>query len=413
MRLLRALVAGLFLLVAVVTAQAAPAAGPGWTAVWATSPQKPSKTMGPSWSTEGFTNHTLRQVIRVSQGGAATRVRLTNRYGAEPLAIAGATIAVTESGANIRPDTLRPLTFGAASEFRIPAGADLTTDPVLLPVAPFQSLTITLHLAAPTGPATHHAQALATSYRATGDHRADAAGVAFTETTQSWYYLSGVEVFDLLPRRSGVIAFGDSITEGIGSTSGTDNRYPDELAERLAAQGNPRAVIDQGIGGNRVTVDSSWLGDSAQRRFRTDVLDQPGAGTVIILAGINDIGLSAAGAGAADTVVPVSTEQLIAGHLDLIRQARTKGLRVIGATLTPIHGSPYYSPAAEATRQAFNEWIRTAGAYDAVVDFDAALRDPADPQRFAPHFDSGDHIHPSDAGYTAMAAAVNPADFGS
>ncbi|WP_406237391.1 SGNH/GDSL hydrolase family protein [Nocardia sp. NBC_01009] len=412
MRFLRALVTSLFLLAAAVTAHAAPVEESGWTAVWATSAQMPSKTMGPNWSEGGFSNHTLRQVVRVSQGGVATRVRLTNRYGTEPLAIAGATIAVTDAGANIRLDTLRPLAFGLASEFRIPAGADLTTDPVLLPVAPFQSLTITLHLAEPTGPATHHAQALAATYRATGDHRADGVGTAFTETTQSWYYLSGVEVFDVLPHRSGVVTFGDSITEGVRSTPDADNRYPDELAERLTAEGNPRAVIDQGIGGNRVTVDSSWLGDSAQRRFRTDVLDQPGVGTVIILAGINDIGLSTDGPGAADTVVPVSTDQLVAGHLDLIRQARAKGLRVIGATLTPIHGSPYFSPAAESARQALNAWIRTAGAYDAVVDFDAALRDPADPQRFAPEFDSGDHIHPSDAGYAAMAAAVNPAEFG-
>ncbi|WP_194814179.1 SGNH/GDSL hydrolase family protein [Nocardia sp. XZ_19_385] len=411
MRIIRALVAALLLLALAVTAHAAPVQESGWTAVWATSAQMPSKTMSPNWSAEGFSNHTLRQVIRVSQGGAATRVRLTNRYGAAPLAIAGATIALTDTGANIRPDTLRPLTIGGAAQFRIPAGADLATDPVPLPVAPFQSLTITLHLAEPTGPATHHAQALATTYRATGDHRADSAGTAFTETTQSWYYLSGVEVFDVLPRRSGVVAFGDSITEGIGSTPGADNRYPDELAERLAAEGNPRAIIDQGIGGNRVTVDSSWLGDSAQRRFGPDVLDQPGIGTVIILAGINDIGLSTGGPGAADTVVPVSTDQLVAGHLDLIRQARAKGLRVIGATFTPIHGSPYFSPAAESARQALNEWIRTAGAYDAIVDFDAALRDPANPQRFTPEFDSGDHIHPSDAGYAAMAAAVNPAEF--
>ncbi|MEV0251187.1 SGNH/GDSL hydrolase family protein [Nocardia sp. NPDC050712] len=412
MRLLRALVVSLFLLVAAVTAPAVTAAGAGWTSVWTTSAQMPSKTMGPSWSLEGFSNHTLRQVIRVSQGGLATRVRLTNRYGTGTLAIAGGTVAVTGTGADIRPDTLRPLTFGGAAEFRIPAGAELATDPVPLPVAPFQSLTITLHLAAPTGPATHHAQALTTSYRATGDHRADAAGTAFTETTQSWYYLSGVEVFEVLPQRSGVVAFGDSITEGVGSTVGADNRYPDELAERLAAEGIPRAVIDQGIGGNRLTVDSSWLGASAQRRFQTDVLEQPGVGTVIILAGINDIGLSAAGPGAADTVVPVSTDQLVAGHLDLIRRARAKGLRVIGATLTPIDGSPYFSPAAESARQALNSWIRTAGAYDAIVDFDAALRDPANPRRFAPQFDSGDHIHPGDAGYAAMAAAVNPADFG-
>ncbi|WP_040811497.1 SGNH/GDSL hydrolase family protein [Nocardia concava] len=411
MRILRSLIAGLFLLVAAASAQAAPPESPGWHAVWATSAQLPSKAMDPNWSLTGFSNHTLRQVIRVSQGGLATRVRLTNRYGTRPLAITGATIAVTDTGASIRPNTLRPLTSGLASAFEIPAGADLVTDPVPLSVAPFQSLTITVYLAEATGPATHHAQAFATTYRTSGDHRADDSGLAFAETTQAWYYLSGVEVLDMLPHPSGVVAFGDSITEGVGSTPNANHRYPDALAERLAAEGNPRAVIDQGIGGNRVTVDSSWLGDSAQHRFRADVLDQPGIGTVIILAGINDIGLSAPGPGAADTVVPVSTDHLIAAHLDLIHQARAKGLRVIGATLTPFGGSPYDSPAAESARLAFNNWLRTTAPYDALVDFDAALRDPTNLHRLTPTYDSGDHIHPNDTGYTAMAATLRPTDF--
>ncbi|MFC9894269.1 SGNH/GDSL hydrolase family protein [Nocardia sp. NPDC127579] len=350
-------------------------------------------------------------MIRVSSGGATTRVRLTNRYGTAPLTVSGATLAVTAAGAEIRPETLRTLTIGGKSAFEIPAGADLATDPAALPVAPFQSLTITLYLAEPTGPATQHAQAFETSYRATGDHRADPAGAAFTDTTRSWYYLSGVEVLDALPHRAGVVAFGDSITDGVGSTPDADNRYPDELAERLAAEGNPRAVLTQGIGGNRVTVDSSWLGDSGRRRFRADVLDQPGVGTVIVLAGINDIGLSTGGADAPDTVVPVTADDLISGYRNLIEQARAQGIRIIGATLTPIQGSPYDSPAAEAKRQAVNTWIRTSGDYDAIVDFDAALRDPAAPARLAPAFDSGDHLHPSDAGYAAMAAAVDPAAF--
>jgi lysophospholipase L1-like esterase len=182
------------------------------------------------------------------------------------------------------------------------------------------------------------------------------------------------------------------------------------LAERFAAAGSPRAVLNEGIGGNRVTVDSSWLGDAAQRRFRQDVLEQPGIGTVIILEGTNDIGLSTGGEAIGEQSVEVSAEQLIAGHRDLIRQARTAGLRVIGATMLPFGNSLYYSATAEAKRDAVNQWIRTSGEYDAVVEFDAQLADPADRHSLAPAFDSGDHLHPNEAGYRTMAATVNLAD---
>ncbi|MEV0293102.1 SGNH/GDSL hydrolase family protein [Nocardia sp. NPDC050710] len=412
MRTLRALLALLLVLLptTIATAGVNPPEPPGWSAAWTTSPHLPSKSFAPNWSQTGFANQTLRQVIRVAETGAAVRVRLTNRYGTTPLAVAGATIARSVADGGIRPESVRNLTVRLSPTFRIAPGADIATDPVALALAPMESVTITLYLAEPTGPATQHAQAIATTYRAEGDHRADPTADAFTETTQTWYYLAGVDVLNLVPRRRSVVTFGDSITDGVGSTTNADNRFPDELAERLAASGNPRAVLNQGIGGNRVTVDSDWLGESALRRFQRDVLDQPGVGTVIILEGTNDIGLSAGAPEMDEPAVPVSAEQLIAAHRSLIERARAKGLRVIGATLLPFQGSPYYSEEAEAKRDALNEWIRTSGAYDAVVDLAAALADPVDPRSLAPAFDSGDHLHPSDAGYHAMAAAVNLSD---
>ncbi|MFE0146448.1 SGNH/GDSL hydrolase family protein [Nonomuraea sp. NPDC059007] len=379
------------------------AGGPrGWAATWAASPQRPGVNYTPNWSREGFSQQTVRQVVRVSVGGVAARVRLSNVYGTTPLKVAGATVARTADGAAVRRGSLRHLTVNGARAFTVPAGAEIASDLVPLPVEALGSLTVTLYLAEPTGPATYHAQAIAPSYRASGDHRADVGGAAFTETTVSWYYLSGVDVIGGTHRR-GVVAFGDSLTDGYGSTPGADNRYPDELAERLAAVGRPRAVLNQGIGGNRVTVDSAQLGDKGTSRFRRDALGQPGVGTVIVLEGINDIGMSR-------TSTDVSARQVIAGHRELIRQARAGGVRVIGATLPPMKGSQYYDAVSEAKRDEVNAWIRTSGEYDAVVDLDRVLASSSDGDQLDPAYDSGDHLHLNDAGYRAVAYAVDPAD---
>ncbi|MFE0072526.1 SGNH/GDSL hydrolase family protein [Nonomuraea sp. NPDC059023] len=379
------------------------AGGPrGWAATWAASPQRPGVNYTPNWSREGFSQQTVRQVVRVSVGGVAARVRLSNVYGTTPLKVAGATVARTADGAAVRRGSVRHLTVNGARAFTVPAGAEIASDLVPLPVEALGSLTVTLYLAEPTGPATYHAQAIAPSYRASGDHRADVGGAAFTETTVSWYYLSGVDVIGGTHRR-GVVAFGDSLTDGYGSTPGADNRYPDELAERLAAAGRPRAVLNQGIGGNRVTVDSAQLGDKGTSRFRRDALGQPGVGTVIVLEGINDIGMSR-------TSTDVSARQVIAGHRELIRQARAGGVRVIGATLPPMKGSQYYDAVSEAKRDEVNAWIRTSGEYDAVVDLDRVLASSSDGDQLDPAYDSGDHLHLNDAGYRAVAYAVDPAD---
>ncbi|MFI6868553.1 SGNH/GDSL hydrolase family protein [Nocardia sp. NPDC050406] len=389
-------------------ATAAPNTGPGWQAVWATAVHKPNISFAPNWSQEGFTNQTVRQVIRVSSGGSVLRVRLSNAYGSQPLDVTGATIARSSGGAGVRPESVQHLSLGLNRSFRIAPGAEVATDPVPLAVAPLEELTVTLYFAQPTGPASYHAQALGNSYRAEGDHRADATADAFTETTTSWYYLSAVETGDLLPRRSGVVLFGDSITDGFGATNDGRNTYPDEVAERLAAQGQSRAVLNLGIGGNRVTVDSEWMGDSALSRFHRDVIAQPGVGTVVILEGTNDIGLSGGGFDLGVPFTVVSAEDLIAGHRQLIAQARAAGLRVVGATLLPFGGSDYYTAEREAVRDTVNAWIRTSGEFDAVVDLEAALADPADADRLAAAYDVGDHLHPNDAGYALMAATVEP-----
>ncbi|GAA3605634.1 SGNH/GDSL hydrolase family protein [Nonomuraea rosea] len=372
----------------------------GWGAAWTTAPQPPGAGFGPNWSQEGFARHTIRQTVRLGIGGDTLRVRLSNRYGTAPLRIAGLTVATGAGGAEVKPGTLREVTVAGDPAFLIPAGADLATDGVPFRTEALDAVTITIYLAEPSGPATYHTQALATTYRAAGDHLADHGGVAFAETSQSWYYLGGVDVD--ATAGDGVVVFGDSLTDGTGSAPDTDHRFPDLLGRRLVG----RAVLNQGIGGNRVTVDSAWLGERATARFQRDVLDLPGVSTVLILAGINDISISeVAESSPFPQFAPyteVSAQQVVAGHRDLIRQARGAGLRVVGATLLPMRGSAFSTMRSEAERAEFNAWILGSGEYDAVIDLAGAMGEVLDPVH-----DSGDHLHLSDAGYRAMAAAVD------
>lgn len=382
--------------------------GDRWRGGWAASPQAPTGVFGPNWAETGFARQTVRQVVRVSTGGTRARVELSNRYGRTPLKVAGATVARAGRGASVQAGSVRTLTFDGRRSTTVPAGGELLSDAAGLTVRALESVTVTLYLDAPTGPATFHALAAATSYRAAGDHRFDAGAAAFTETSQSWYYLSGVEVAGGRPaHRDGVVAFGDSITDGFGATPDADNRYPDELAERFAATGRPRSVLNQGISGNQLTHDTDWAGEKAVARFRKDVLNEPDVGTVILLEGINDIGMSEWKDGPDGPTPDVSVEQLIAAQRELIRQAHAKGIRVMGATLTPFKGAVYYTERGETKRDALNDWIRTSGEFDGVIDLDHALSDPADRDRMAAAYDVGDHLHPNDAGYRAMAEAVD------
>jgi len=377
----------------------------GWTGTWAASMMRPSPGFEPNWSEEGFANHTVRQVVRVSAGGALARIRLSNAFGTRPLTVTGATIARSAGGAAIRPNSVWHLTFRGSRSASVRPGHELASDPAPLRVSPLDTLTVTLYLAKPTGPATLHLMSGATTYRADGDHRADVGAEAFTETTRSWYYLAGVDVLGATPRRDVVATFGDSITDGAASTVDGNNRYPDELAELLEGR---RGVLNAGIGGNRVLTDSPCLGDRATARFARDVLDEPRVGTVVVLEGINDIGASGLPPDPCFGDAPeVSAADLIAGHRDLIRQAHAKGLTVIGATILPYKGASfYYTEEGEAVRDAVNEWMRTSGEYDAVADLDRILAAPGDPDLLDPAYDSGDGLHPNDAGYHAMAVAV-------
>ncbi|WP_043634519.1 SGNH/GDSL hydrolase family protein [Nonomuraea candida] len=382
---------------------AAAAEGGRWGGGWATAVQRPAATPWfPNWSEQGFDDHSVRQVIRTSVSGTQLRIRLSNAYGATPLRLTGATIAKTATGAAVRPGTTRKLTFARSASVTVPAGGQTASDPVRLPVRALERLTVTLYFQRPTGPATFHSIAMATSYRAKGDHRHDTGGAAYTETSLSRYYLSGLDVSG---RKNTVVTFGDSITDGYGATNDADDRYPDRLAERLAASGTP--VVNAGIGGNRVLNDSACFGEKATTRFKRDALAQPGVRTVIVLEGINDILFEQDPSACAAPNPRVTAGELIDGHRALIRAARARGVRIVGGTLPPFKGSALYSEHGEGVRQAVNHWIRTAGAYDAVADFDRALADPRDAGQLLPAYDSGDGLHPSPAGYQAMADAVD------
>ncbi|HEU4948809.1 MAG TPA: SGNH/GDSL hydrolase family protein [Kribbella sp.] len=382
-----------------------------WSAAWAAA-QQPATNIsfgGPNWSVGGFTGETVRQIVRVTTGGSHVRIRLSNRYGSKPLQITGATIAKRETGAKVKPEAIRPLTFEHGPSTTIPVGAETASDAVQLPTSPLESLTVTMYFAESTGPATFHGNALSTSYKATGDHRFDHGDEAFTSrTSYAWYFLTGVDVTGGEPTTGGtVVAFGDSITDGYGSRPDTDNRYPDELAERLVANGTPRAVANSGISGGRLLGDSLCFGQEGVTRHQWDVLDQPNVSTAIILLGLNDIGTSGSPDVGCGLPLVVTPEQVIEGHRTLIEQAHARGLTVIGATFTPMKGSRYHSPEKEAIRDAVNEWILNSGEYDHVFDVAKLLADPADADAMNPAYDSGDHLHPNDAGRAVIAEAID------
>jgi lysophospholipase L1-like esterase len=384
----------------------------GWVGVWATAHQWPMAGgmdgSGANWSVEGFAEQSVRQVVRVSAGGSRVRIRLSNRYGTRPLRVAGATIAKAGEKAAVRPGTVRPLTFHGSRSTTIPAGQETSSDAASLLTAPLESLTVTLFFAEATGPATFHENGLTTTYRAAGDHRFDQGGGAFAGvTTASWYYLSGVEASGGRVKGT-VVAFGDSITDGYGSTADTDNRYPDVLAERLVAARRPLGVVNAGINGNQLLTDfPCFAGEKGVTRFARDALGQPGVRTAIVLEGVNDIGVGGFQLPCAHP--PVATpESLIAGHRALIRAAHTRGVTIVGATLPPFKKADYYdTPDNEKLRKALNDWIRHGGEYDAVLDLDRVLGDPEHPDALRPAYDSSDHLHVNDAGMKAIADAVD------
>ena len=399
---MRGLVLGCALALVATQALAAPAR---WIGSWAASPAPPAAAGTASRiPTPSFNNQTLAEIVRLSAGGQRLRVRFTNEYGARPLAIGAARVALVGPDGGILPGSDRPLAFAGAPSAVIPAGAPLLSDAVALRTKPLAKVRISLYLPDETGPCTCHydgREPIAVS--PPGDFTAKP--IPPTEKPPAYRaFLSGVEVEGSGPPGPVVVAFGDSITDGAASTPGTDHRWPDRLAERLAAArpGRTAAVNNAGIGGNRILSDGliSAFGQSALTRFDRDVLSIPGATHVIVLEGVNDLGMASA------TATPTA-DALIAGYRQIIARARSHGLKVIGATILPYGGANYFRPAGEAVRQQVNAWIRTGGGFDGVVDLDAAMRDPARPERLRAELQSGDWLHPNDAGYRAMGEAFD------
>jgi len=400
-------------LVSLTIPSARPASPEHWVATWATAESlvrlqpsaPPAAPAAPAAGAPGFNNQTVRMVARIGIGGSRLRVKIANAFGAAPLTLGAAHIALYGRDSGIAAGSDHALSFAGKPGCVIGPGIVMISDPVDMAVPPLANLSVSLFFPGETGPPTGHSTGLHDTFVKDGNAVADAS-LAGARKTQQYYWLSAIDVV-APPAAAAIVAFGDSITDGARSDPSTDHSWPALLAARLAAGKSTAhiAVANLGIGGNRVLRDVS--GSSALARFDRDVLSQSGVKWVMILEGINDIGR-----GATNSAEPVTADELIAAHKMLIEMAHAHGIRAIGCTLTPFEGAPYFSPAGEAIRAALNAWIRTGGAYDAVVDFEAATRDPAHPTRFRPDLDPGDHLHPNNLGYEAMANAVDLSLFG-
>ncbi len=379
-----------------------------WATTWTASPQ-------PLWAGDfvlptnvphHLWNQTVRQTARVSIGGARVRVLLSNEYGSKPLRIGAARIARSQGDGRIAAASDRTLTFGGKTSVVIPPGAPMLSDPVELDVPALGDVSVSLYLPEPTPPATFHWDARQTTLVGAGDQTGATALKAET-TLSTRVFLSAIQVQTPAPTRS-VVALGDSITDGNMSTVDQNRRWPDFPARRMAGQ--DVAVLNAGISGARLLQDK--MGSNALARFDRDVLAQPGVAAAVVFIGINDIGWNGTAVAPADPAA--RAEDLIAGYRQLIARAHTRGVRIVGATLTPFEGAlqdtpmrGYFDADKERVRQAVNAWIRDSGEFDAVLDFDAVTRDPSRPARFLPAYDSGDHLHPGDAGYQAMADSID------
>jgi lysophospholipase L1-like esterase len=367
-----------------------------WIDTWAAVPD----SAGPALKAQ-----TIRQIVRTSIGGPRVRVHLSNLFGTEPVTIGPVHIAAHATGSAIQAGSDHAVTFGGNSTVTIPKGADALSDPVSFPVTPLEELAVSMYLPMSTGASTTHGDAMQTAYITL---RGDATGAAMLPTgeiTSSRFFLTDVEVAADTAARA-IVTVGDSITDGSHSTQDHFARWPDALAARLQADQalGSIAVLNAGISGSRLLHDG--VGPSAQSRFDRDVLSKAGVRWIILLDGINDIGAANAPATPQDDV---TAQQIIDGMKALIVRAHKKGIKIWGATLLPFGGTewPFHSASGEEKRQSINAWIRTGGAFDAVLDFEQVVRDPVHPNRIAPSIDSGDHLHPNDAGYKAIAASID------
>ncbi|MFD4836944.1 SGNH/GDSL hydrolase family protein [Achromobacter sp. NPDC058515] len=387
-----------------------PASASAWTSSWFASPQPlwDASFVLPTGMPAELRDQTLRERLRLSLGGKRLRVVLSNRYGAQPLVIGAAHVALAGEGAAIRPGSDRALTFGGRPGVTVAPGAQAVSDPVDLPVAALSELAVSTYFPQATPVATFHWGAQQTAALARGNASA-APDLPGARPLAGRAFLAGVWVEGPADAPV-VVAFGDSLTDGNGSTPGANRRWPDFLARRLAPLGV--GVVNAGISGARVWGDK--MGQNAMARFEADVLSQPGVRTVVMMLGINDIGWPDSAFAPQDA--PMTAARLVEGYRQLADAAHARNVRIVAGTIAPYEGSlhgtalaGHYSPAKDAVRLEVNRWIRESGVFDAVVDFEAVLRDPSHPARLLPAYDSGDHLHPGDAGYQAMAQALDMA----
>lgn len=382
--------------------------GEHWVTTWTTS-------NAASEHPATFSNQTMREIVHTTIGGSALRLRLSNTFGPRALRLDAVFVGLQNEGADLTPHSNRRVTFGGSSSITIPEGAEILSDPVALAVEAQRNLAVSLFLVGESGLATVHGSAFQNNYiSGSGNFAAEESGNAFAETagaktTGSWYFLSAVEVLVPAGVQGAVVALGDSITDGASSRPDKNERWTDVLARRLLAKHIELAVLNAGIGGNRVLTSSPCFGQNALARLGRDVLAQAGIEAVILFEGTNDIGQP-------DTPAPesnpclsrtqVSADEIIAGYKQIIARTHARGIKIFGATILPYQGYAGWTAKGEAKRLAVNQWIRASGAFEGVIDFDAALRDTASPSRLAPQYDSGDHLHPGTAGHEAMGNAV-------
>jgi len=393
------------LVVAVLAGAAGDGAASRWVGTWAAAPQLTEKRNLPP--PPGFDDTTLRQVVHVSLGGRVLRVRLSNEFGDAPLTVVSARVARSAGGDAIDVVTDRPLLFHGRPSVTIPEGAPVVSDPLDFDLPPLSDVAVTLHVRGSPAAVTGHPGSRTTSYLRTGTV-VTAPRLGAASRVDHWYFLSGIDV-EADPRAAAVAILGDSITDGRGSTTNGNDRWPDVLARRLQARPETArvAILNLGIGGNRILHDG--LGPNALARLDRDVLARPRVRWLVVFEGINDIGTvrDAAQRGEA----PATAEGMIAAYDQIVARARARGIRVYGATLLPFGGSFYFTAEAEAMRQEVNRWIRTSGRFDAVIDLDAVTRDPEKPTHLLAAVDGGDHLHPGVAGYRIMADAIDLALF--
>ena len=397
-------------LILVILAALSPIAAPAptvptdgrWVGSWVSAPQLTEpQNMPPA---PGLAGQTLRQILQPSLDGSRLRVTLSNAYGDGDLVVDSVRIARSKGGAAIDAASDRAVMFDGGPSVTVPRGAQMVSDPLAFDVTAFVNLAVTVHFASLPAALTGHPGSRTTSFIQAGNVTA-AADLPGAVAIDHWYVLSGLDVW-AEPRASAIVVLGDSITDGRGSTTNKNDRWPNLLAQRLRA--NPAtaniAVLNQGLGGNRLLRDG--LGPNALARFDRDVLAVPGVRWVVVLEGVNDIGTAVAARSKGE---PAATARdVIAAYRQIVTRAHSHGLRVYGATILPFEGFGAYSSAqSEADRQAVNQWIRTGGELDGVIDFDAIARDPAQPARLSAFVDGGDHLHPSAAGYRIMADAID------